>query len=198
MSEASEGFATQRLPPSSHPMINPLVDQTTPPCTPPEPVAVEVCRVHAGDTWGVWSVVVGTRSFEVIVDQSRNGDTDETDPDGVATANRETLNVEIAGVTHRVILGYDAAPLHLGIEAGGSDAPADTSIATVRAPMPGRIVRLDVGLGDTVVRGQTVAIIEAMKMESTITASRVGQVTDIFVVAGATVTTRQPLLQIGR
>jgi len=40
----------------------------------------------------------------------------------------------------------------------------------LRSPMPGRVVKLSVGDGDKVTRGQTLLVLEAMKMEHDITA----------------------------
>lgn len=54
----------------------------------------------------------------------------------------------------------------LAAAAGGS---ADDQI---RAPMPGSIVSLAVAAGDTVTRGQTLLVMESMKMETTIVAPR--------------------------
>jgi len=50
----------------------------------------------------------------------------------------------------------------------------------IRAPMPGLMVRVDVEEGDTVVAGQTVAIIEAMKMENDLKAESDGVVSKIL------------------
>jgi 3-methylcrotonyl-CoA carboxylase alpha subunit len=49
----------------------------------------------------------------------------------------------------------------------------------VRAPMHGKLLALSVESGAKVVRGQPVAVIEAMKMEHTLTAPAAGIVTDI-------------------
>ncbi|HVT35282.1 MAG TPA: biotin/lipoyl-containing protein [Nevskiaceae bacterium] len=44
----------------------------------------------------------------------------------------------------------------------------------IRAPMPGSVVSVAVKPGDTVTRGQTVLVMESMKMETTLTAPRDG------------------------
>ncbi len=54
----------------------------------------------------------------------------------------------------------------------------------IRAPMPGLVVRVDVEEGDTVEAGQTVAIIEAMKMENDLKAASDGVVSRVRVRAG--------------
>ena len=49
----------------------------------------------------------------------------------------------------------------------------------VKCPLPGVILDIKVNVGDTVKRGQTVVILEAMKMENNINADRDGKVTAI-------------------
>ena len=49
----------------------------------------------------------------------------------------------------------------------------------VRAPMAGKLLRLDARLGDTVKAGQTLAVIEAMKMENELLAPLAGVVVEL-------------------
>lgn len=46
----------------------------------------------------------------------------------------------------------------------------------VRAPMPGKIIKIMCGAGDSVVAGQTLVVMEAMKMEYALKASKDGEV----------------------
>jgi acetyl/propionyl-CoA carboxylase alpha subunit len=57
----------------------------------------------------------------------------------------------------------------------------------VKAPMPGRVVRLLVEVGDEVAEGQGVVVIEAMKMQNELKASKGGRVGKIGVSVGDTV-----------
>ncbi|MEI8256118.1 MAG: biotin/lipoyl-containing protein [Deltaproteobacteria bacterium] len=57
----------------------------------------------------------------------------------------------------------------------------------VRSPMPGRVVKVLVAVGDTVGPGQSVIIVEAMKMENEVRAKKGGVVTRVHFAAGATV-----------
>jgi propionyl-CoA carboxylase alpha chain len=50
--------------------------------------------------------------------------------------------------------------------------------------MPGSVVRVLVGAGDTVEKGQPLVVLEAMKMEHTVSAPAAGSVTDVRVSAG--------------
>jgi biotin carboxyl carrier protein len=65
---------------------------------------------------------------------------------------------------------------------------------SLSAPMPGSVLDVRVGVGDHVVRGATLVILEAMKMEHQITAPTDGIVTDVLVTAGQQVTTGAELL----
>ncbi len=58
---------------------------------------------------------------------------------------------------------------------------------SVTAPMQGTIVKVLVAVGDQVEVGQSVVVLEAMKMENQIAAEKAGTVTEIKVTAGATV-----------
>lgn len=68
--------------------------------------------------------------------------------------------------------------------------------ATVVAPMPGRVVKLSVALGDVVSVGTPLLGIEAMKMENELLSSASGRVTKIGVQAGDAVEADQELLVI--
>jgi acetyl-CoA/propionyl-CoA carboxylase biotin carboxyl carrier protein len=62
-----------------------------------------------------------------------------------------------------------------------------TDVTTVRAQLPGRIVRVWVAPGDTVEPGQRLLAIEAMKMENEVRALRTGVVERVAVAAGLSV-----------
>ena len=64
---------------------------------------------------------------------------------------------------------------------------APVSGNAVKTPLPGVIIDVKVNVGDTVTKGQTVVVLEAMKMENNINADRDGKVTAIQVAKGDTV-----------
>jgi propionyl-CoA carboxylase alpha chain len=74
----------------------------------------------------------------------------------------------------------------------GSDRPA----GSLAAPLPGAVRRVLVATGDVVTAGQTVVVVEAMKMEHEIRAPAHGTVAAILVAVGDQVTTGQPLLTL--
>jgi len=78
--------------------------------------------------------------------------------------------------------------------ARGGDA---AGAGAVTSPMHGTILQVDVKEGDRVERGDQVAVLEAMKMETRVSAARAGEVTDVFVEAGQVVEAGQAIAEIG-
>ncbi len=66
----------------------------------------------------------------------------------------------------------------------------------VTAPLPGRVLEVLVKVGDKVTEGQEVVILEAMKMENSITTDYAGEVKAIFVEPGDTVPTDGPMIDV--
>lgn len=68
-------------------------------------------------------------------------------------------------------------------------APAATPVSgnAIKTPLPGVIIDIKVSVGDTVKKGDTVVVLEAMKMENNINADRDGKVASIAVNKGDTV-----------
>lgn len=66
-------------------------------------------------------------------------------------------------------------------------APAAGGKSGVKSPLPGVILDIKVNVGDTVKKGQTIIILEAMKMENNINADKDGTVTAISVNKGDSV-----------
>lgn len=86
-------------------------------------------------------------------------------------------------------------------EATPSAAPAAKSGpgagTPIKAPLPGVVTKILVKAGEAVKKGQTVLVLEAMKMENNITAEADGSVTGICVSAGDSVMEGTTLLTIG-
>lgn len=73
---------------------------------------------------------------------------------------------------------------------------APTSGYSVKCPLPGTILGVKVAVGDNITAGQTLVVLEAMKMENNIDADRAGVVKQILVQQGATVMEGDTLLVI--
>ena len=118
------------------------------------------------------------------------------------TVNGKAYDVAVEEITGAAPAPVAAAPAP--VAAAPAPAPAPTPAATpvagagekVQAPMPGTILDIKVAVGDTVSRGQTVVILEAMKMENDIVASCDGKITSILVSKGDTVNSDDVLVTI--
>jgi propionyl-CoA carboxylase alpha chain len=76
-------------------------------------------------------------------------------------------------------------------------APDDAGRAgSTVAPMPGKVVRLMVAVGDEVVAGQPLLVLEAMKMEHQVVSPTAGVVTEVFVHQGQQLDGGQPLVHV--
>ncbi|MEI5033483.1 biotin/lipoyl-containing protein [Streptomyces sp. S1A(2023)] len=118
-----------------------------------------------------------------------------------ATVTPDRVTVELDGAVghfHRFgdWLGRDGDTWHVqdhdpveaslsGAGRGGAD--------TLAAPMPGTVTVVKVAVGDEVEAGQSLLVVEAMKMEHVISAPHAGTVTELDVTAGATVAMDQIL-----
>jgi len=67
---------------------------------------------------------------------------------------------------------------------------------TLKAPMPGMVVKVEVEEGDVVVEGQGLVIVEAMKMENELKSGEGARVRKVLVAAGAAVEKGQVLLEL--
>lgn len=76
-------------------------------------------------------------------------------------------------------------------------APSSGGGAPISAPMPGLIVSIKVKVGDSIKDGQTLMVMEAMKMENNIDATSAGSVTEISVKEGDNVSEGDVLITIG-
>ncbi len=116
--------------------------------------------------------------------------------------------LELDGVSHRVWLAVRGDTVY--IHAGGAnravtrtdplekltDASGAGGADRAEAPMPGTVLRLEVKPGDRVVRGQTLMVIESMKLETSIVAWRDGVVAEIHQLEGATFDRHAPLIAL--
>lgn len=89
-----------------------------------------------------------------------------------------------------------AAPAPAAAPAAAAPAPVAAADKTVSAPMPGNILSVNVKSGDVVKSGDTLMILEAMKMENEILAPADGTIDQVFVQKGSTVETGAALCSL--
>jgi biotin carboxyl carrier protein len=75
----------------------------------------------------------------------------------------------------------------------GTDAEGDNNISS---PMPGKVVKIPVSVGDTVTSGQTLIVVEAMKMQSEFKATAERTVKEILVQEGEIVNAHQIMMKL--
>ena len=128
------------------------------------------------------------------------------------TLNNRTYEVEVEACQAMLLDEYEAvapaaapaaAPAPAAAAAPAAPAaPAAAPVVTgagepVNAPMPGTILKVNVTQGQAVKEGEVLCILEAMKMENEIMASKGGTVTQVLVAKGSIVDTGAPLVIIG-
>ena len=145
---------------------------------------------------GRYRVTVGARTIDVDVRQPMIGLTSLL-VDGVshvadvAPTDRGRL-VDVAGATYLVEVEDHAR--HVIRTRGGTGGGAAGQ--TIKAPLPGKVTHVAVAVGDHVERGDTVVVIEAMKMENELKAAAAGTVTEVRVQPGQAVNAGDVLVLI--
>ena len=114
--------------------------------------------------------------------------------------DNRAVGVEFGGKVYEAVVVPPEARLKSRPTGAGLStvAPQGTKVdaASIKAPMPGRVVRVLVTAGDHVTAKQPVVVVEAMKMENELRTPRDGVVTEVLVSAGATVETGAVLVVI--
>lgn len=116
------------------------------------------------------------------------------------TLNNRVYEVEVEQGEAMLVDEYElaapaapAAPVPAAAAAAPAAAPAAAvSVAAgepVKSPMPGNILRIEVAQGQQVKEGDVIMILEAMKMENEIVATKSGTIAQIAVSKGAVVET---------
>ena len=90
-----------------------------------------------------------------------------------------------------------AAPTAAPAAAPAPKAAPAAGGAGIKAPLPGVILDIKVKVGDAVSKGQTIAILEAMKMENNINADREGTVVSINVEKGQSIAEGTDIITLG-
>ena len=109
------------------------------------------------------------------------------------TAIGTEVDVVLNGVRHRALVGRDGTSAWVQTDVGDvrlvevdpfPEAEAAAVAGGLVAPMPGRVQRVEVAVGDRVNGGQLLVVVEAMKMEHRVTAPTSGHVSELRVTAG--------------
>jgi biotin carboxyl carrier protein len=122
---------------------------------------------------GIYTVLLDGRSYEVKI----------------TPGSLEGWHVDVSG--RRLVI--DVVDPRSGARKSGAGADGRQQVA---APMPGKVVRVLVGEGDTVEAGQGLVVVEAMKMQNEMKAPKAGKVLSLIARPGATVTAGEVLVTL--
>ncbi len=136
-------------------------------------------------TWDLVNVRDGY--FHILLnDRSYRAEVVETD------AERKQVTIKVNGRHYQVVLKDKFDVL---LEKMGMNVNAGTKVNHIKAPMPGLIINLKVKEGDRVAAGDTLLILEAMKMENMIKAPGDATVKSVKVRQGEGVEKNQVLIE---
>ncbi|HTK65474.1 MAG TPA: biotin carboxylase N-terminal domain-containing protein [Pseudonocardia sp.] len=124
----------------------------------------------------------------------------ETALDGLTVLNGGPglVDLEISGLRHLIAVDLRGGRVDTDSALGSltlveqprlPEPGAQVAVGSLVAPMPGSVVRVQVSLGDTVTAGQVLVVLEAMKMEHSITAPADGVVAELSAAEGTQVDT---------
>ncbi|GAA3578959.1 acetyl-CoA carboxylase biotin carboxylase subunit [Streptomyces osmaniensis] len=162
----------------------------------------------AGDGWtDPFSVPSGWRlggTARPVSFHLRAQDPVEYAPRGSAAVTDDGVSVTLDGVRHTFHraadwLGRDGDAWHVRDHdpvAASLTGAAHAGADSLTAPMPGTVTVVKVAVGDEVTAGQSLLVVEAMKMEHVISAPHAGTVAELDVTPGATVAMDQVLAVI--
>ena len=143
-----------------------------------------------------YSLKINGHNYNVQID-----DVNEASTVAHVVVNGVDYEVEIEGAKASTVSKPQVSPAPKSANSAmitPSTAPApSTSGSSVKCPLPGTVLSVKVAVGDTVAAGQTLVVLEAMKMENNIDADRAGVVKQILVQQGATVMEGDVLIVIG-
>ncbi len=172
--------------------------------------AIAAAGIGPGDGWTLWTPLRWTvplrfAGAEVTCRLMMEGpDRCAVEVDGTSVqADRTDSGWAVAGeeapvVRHGdsvTVLGADPRPFDIPDPLDRDSTPAAGPDVIV-APMPGTVRALDVGAGEPVAAGDRLCVLEAMKMEHALRASRDGVVADVMVAVGDQVAAGTPLVRL--
>ncbi|MGZ6347127.1 MAG: acetyl-CoA carboxylase biotin carboxyl carrier protein subunit [Anaerolineales bacterium] len=137
-----------------------------------------------------YTAALGDRSIFIEVAHAEDGNLDL-----IADGQRMTAYVSPDGAKRWVTVNRQTFVLTKSSGMKQSNARQDRTGA-LTAPMPGQVQVVNVKAGEAVTKGQTLLVLEAMKMEIRIQAPRDGRVKALHVEQGQTVEREQALIEL--
>ena len=146
-----------------------------------------------GRTWHIDASRIDAHILSLILDN----DWARKDTDGRASVEVTVVPGRSSGEL-TVLVGAAAVAVNVDGRRrwGRSDDASGVGPQRIVAPMPGKVVRIFVRPGDAVTARQPLVVVEAMKMENELRASRDGTVAEVLVREGVSVDAGAPLIVI--
>ena len=133
-------------------------------------------------------------------DTEATGQTNQPVTSGATTSGPESYQVNVNGKNYSVTVAPDGQVADIKASSESSTAsepqPAQSSGEALEAPMAGNIFKIETKVGEQVEAGQTLIILEAMKMETEVKAVNSGVVSEILVAEGDSVKVGTPLVTL--
>ena len=142
-------------------------------------------------TGKLYRATVGDKAVDVEILSAENGKLDL-----LLDGKRVTAHVSSDNARRWVTINGQTFVLTKAAAGAQRSAVRHDHASELAAPMPGQVRSVNVAEGDVVGKGQTLLVIEAMKMEIRIHAPRAGKVMKLFVKQGQTVEREQILVEI--
>ena len=153
------------------------------------PIAVTGSQRGPGDSWQLAGDLAGEVRFECSGDRLVVWGTEGERCAGRASVDSGGVEVNFDGQTYRFTFAPPPTLERKGAAAAGS-------VGAIVSPMPGKIVKVEVRPGDSVLERDLLVVLEAMKMEHRIEATRDGVVKSVAVAPGALVAGGATLVEL--
>jgi biotin carboxyl carrier protein len=158
-------------------------------------IAEKTYRVELARNGEQWRCRVDGRDFPLDVAAAQNGVLSL-----LSQGKSYEVRQESAGGETGVVVGHERFAVQVrdprSLRSRARAGAEEQGVRKITAPMPGKVVRLLAGVGAAVEAGQSVIVIEAMKMQNELKAPKTGVVKKISVAEGAAVEAGQSLAEV--
>jgi len=158
-------------------------------------LAEKVYRVELTSAGDRWQCLLDGREFPVDVTYGQNGVLSL-----LLGGNSYEVKQEIVGTETNIVVGHERFTASVrdprSFRSRSRTGTSEQGVMKIKAPMPGKVVRVLAGVGTAVEAGQSVLVIEAMKMQNELKAPKTGVVKRLNVAEGAAVDAGQALAEV--
>jgi len=138
-----------------------------------------------------YRATIGDTNFEVEIIHAKDGQLEM-----LIDSERVMAYVSVDGAKRWVTVNGQTVVLTKSSGEAKRRGAGQENASELEAPMPGLVRSVNIGEGESVVKGQTLLVLEAMKMEIRIQAPRDGTVKKLLVKQGQTVEREQVLIEL--